>query len=57
VYHLIDLAIVGIIYYIGWRFSLKQSRQKKVSQAEQKVFIFFAVALLASLNCCCRIFS
>ena len=44
-------------YYVEKCFSLKQSRQKNLSQSEQKVFILFAAIALASLDACFLIFS
>ena len=46
-----------VIYFIEKCFSVKQSRQKNLSPSEQKVFVFFAVARLDSLDCCCLTFS
>jgi hypothetical protein len=44
-------------YYVEECFSLKQSRQKNLSQSEQKVFILFVAIALASLESCFLIFS
>lgn len=44
-------------HYTEECFSLKQSRQKNLSQSGQKVFILFAAIALASLDSCFLIFS